>query len=68
MKQSQGRSRNEAARAQPISQGPVMPIGGAEEKDGYGETILTRFVELAGGGSARIAIVPTASEEPEEAG
>jgi cyanophycinase len=52
-----------------ISQGPVMPIGGAEKKGGDGdETILSRFLELAGGSSARIAIVPTASEEAAEAG
>jgi cyanophycinase len=68
LKQTQGYTGHEASRAQPISQGPVMPIGGAEEKDGYGETILNRFVELAGGASARIAIIPTASEEPEESG
>jgi len=46
-----------------------MPIGGAEKKGGDGdETILSRFLELAGGSSARIAIVPTASEEAAEAG
>jgi cyanophycinase len=47
-----------------ICQGPVMPIGGAEDKDGDGdETILGRFVELAGGKRARICVIPTASEE-----
>src|SRR3954464_13199867 len=52
-----------------VRQGPVMPIGGAEKKGGDGdETILTRFVELAGGSSARIAVIPTASEEAAEAG
>jgi cyanophycinase len=47
-----------------------MPIGGAEEKDGHGEgeSILSRFVALAGGGKARIAIIPTASEDADEAG
>jgi cyanophycinase len=46
-----------------------MPIGGAEDKDGDGdEEILLRFLDLAGGDGARIAIIPTASEEPEEAG
>jgi cyanophycinase len=53
--------------ARRICQGPVMPIGGAEDK-GRGSEILERFVALAGDGSARIAIVPTASEEADEAG
>src|SRR3712207_6133260 len=52
-----------------VCQGPVMPIGGAEDKDSSGnETILTRFLELAGGPSARIAIIPTASEDAAAAG
>jgi cyanophycinase len=52
-----------------VRQGPVMPIGGAEDKDEESDqTILTRFVELAGGKRARIAVVPTASESPEEMG
>ena len=46
--------------------GKIMPIGGAEEKESSPE-ILTTFVELAGGKDARIALIPTASEEPEEA-
>jgi hypothetical protein len=50
-----------------LSQGPVMPIGGAEDK-GEGGEILERFVALAGGKRARIAIIPTASEEATEAG
>src|SRR5919107_5192049 len=50
-----------------ICQGPVMPIGGAEDKD-PGSDVLERFIELAGGERARIAIVPTASEEAREAG
>jgi cyanophycinase len=46
-----------------------MPIGGAEDKDNTGnETILARFLALAGGTSARIAVVPTASEDAAEAG
>ncbi|MEA2512211.1 MAG: cyanophycinase [Thermomicrobiales bacterium] len=46
-----------------------MPIGGAEGKDGDGaDTVLARFVELAGGKRARITVVPTASETPEEMG
>ena len=50
-----------------VCQGPVMPIGGAEDKD-PGSDILERFVALAGVEQARIAIIPTASEEAEEAG
>jgi cyanophycinase len=46
--------------------GPVMAIGGAEDK-GRARLILRRFVALAGGPAARIAIVPTASSI-EEAG
>ena len=53
--------------ARRICQGPVMPIGGAEDK-GRESEILKRFVALAGDGSARIAIVPTASEAADEAG
>ena len=50
-----------------ICQGPVMPIGGAEDKD-PGSEVLERFIALAGGEQARIAIIPTASEEAQEAG
>ena len=47
--------------------GPVMPIGGAEERDGDGsDEILMRFVELAGGKDADILVIPAASEEQEE--
>lgn len=49
------------------NQGPVLPIGGAEEREPGGE-ILERFVALAGGEAARIAIIPTASGEPQESG
>src|SRR2546430_16994995 len=40
--------------------GPVMVIGGAEDKLGE-RGILSRFVELAGGDQARIAVISTAS-------
>ncbi|MDP9362626.1 MAG: cyanophycinase [Chloroflexota bacterium] len=56
-----------SAEARRVCQGPVMPIGGAEDKRAGGE-ILERFVDLAGGKDARIAIVPTASEEAAESG
>ncbi len=50
-----------------VNQGPVMPIGGGEEKDGGGrKEVLQRFLDLAGGKKARIVVVPTASETPEE--
>ncbi len=52
-----------------VSQGPVMPIGGGEEKDAAGDqAVLERFLDLAGGKKARIVVVPTASETPEEMG
>jgi cyanophycinase len=41
--------------------GCIIPIGGAENKDGD-RPILTHFVDLAGGWGARIAVIPTASE------
>jgi cyanophycinase len=41
--------------------GYIIPIGGAEEKV-RDRRILRRFVELCGGESARIAIIPTASQ------
>ena len=41
--------------------GYIIPIGGAEEKLDNPE-ILDRFVEVCGGKSARISIIPTASE------
>src|SRR5579864_949733 len=40
--------------------GPVMVIGGAEDKLGE-RVILSRFVELAGGTQAQIAVISTAS-------
>jgi len=44
-----------------------MPVGGAEETEPGGE-ILERFVDLAGGKKARIAIIPTASDDPQRSG
>src|SRR6202022_1544960 len=40
--------------------GPVMVIGGAEDKLGE-RVILSRFVQLAGGDQARIVVISTAS-------
>ncbi|MHC4940130.1 MAG: cyanophycinase [Planctomycetota bacterium] len=47
--------------------GFIVPIGGAEEKV-RGRDILRRFVELCGGGDAKIAIIPTASMDPDTPG
>ena len=49
-----------------VTAGPVMAIGGAEDKI-RDKLILSAFVNLAGGPDARIAILPTASSI-EEAG
>ena len=48
-------------------QGPVMPIGGAEDTEPGGE-VLARFIDLAGGSKARIAVIPTASQDPRRSG
>jgi cyanophycinase len=42
------------------TQGPILAIGGAEDKLDE-KVILTTFAQLAGGTAARIAVVPTAS-------
>lgn len=41
--------------------GWIVPVGGAEEKV-TDPAVLQRFVELAGGRDARIAVIPTASQ------
>lgn len=41
--------------------GAIIPVGGAEEKMSDAR-ILRRFVDMAGGRDARIAIIPTASQ------
>jgi cyanophycinase len=46
--------------------GPVLLIGGAEDKR-RDRVILARFVELAGGESAKIAVISTASMRGDEA-
>jgi cyanophycinase len=45
---------------QRLHQGPVMAIGGAEDKF-RDRVILSRFVSLSGGPDARIVVIPTAS-------
>ncbi|MBK6919572.1 MAG: cyanophycinase [Deltaproteobacteria bacterium] len=42
--------------------GFIVPVGGAEDKQ-HDAVILRRFVELAGGDEARIAVIPTASRQ-----
>jgi cyanophycinase len=44
--------------------GSLVIVGGGERS----EAMMRRFVELAGGRGARIAVVPNASSEPEETG
>jgi cyanophycinase len=46
------------------TRGYIVPVGGAEEKIGD-VAILRRFAALCGGNQARIAIIPTASEQAE---
>lgn len=41
--------------------GFIVPVGGAEKKTAD-MPILSRFVKIAGGGDARIVVIPTASE------
>ncbi|MBK8257607.1 MAG: cyanophycinase [Polyangiaceae bacterium] len=51
--------------AAPLSRGPLIAIGGAEDKVGD-RAILRLVVERAGGKGAKIAIFPTASSIPNE--
>jgi cyanophycinase len=46
------------------NRGFIVPVGGAEAKIGD-PAILRRFVQLAGGREARIAVIPTASQLPD---
>jgi cyanophycinase len=50
-----------AASIEDQERGYIIPIGGAEEKLNN-PAILDRFVSICGGSSARLAIIPTASE------
>jgi cyanophycinase len=43
------------------NRGWIVPVGGAEDKEGRAE-ILRKFVSLCGGTNARIAVIPTASQ------
>jgi cyanophycinase len=53
--------------AQPVADGTVIIIGGAEDKV-RDRVILSRFVSLAGGQDATIAVISTASSLGIEAG
>lgn len=48
-----------------MTSGPLMVIGGAEDKTGSRQ-ILARFAKLAGGAAARVAVVATASSLGDE--
>lgn len=43
----------------------LLVIGGAERRGAAGADILKRFVELAGGPAAHLAVIATASREPD---
>ena len=47
-----------------LPRGSLVIVGGG----GRSEAMMRRFVELAGGRGARIAVVPNASSEPDETG
>ena len=51
-----------AARAQEDAKGTLFIIGGGERSD----ALMSRFVELAGGATASIVIIPMASETPQD--
>ena len=63
---SEAKPSTPAGRAPSNGAGPVMIIGGAEDKL-RDRVILARFVQLAGGADAHIAVVSTASSLGEEA-
>ncbi len=46
--------------------GKLLVIGGAESHSEHDDTILERFVALAGGPAARLVVIATASESPDE--
>src|SRR6266545_4667704 len=54
-----------ASRFPPAAAGVLMAIGGAEDKLGD-KAVLARFVQLAGGSSARLLVVSTASSLSDE--
>jgi cyanophycinase len=53
------------APARGLDTGPLLIIGGAEQMSPPSDTILATFVELAGGPAANIAVIATASNDPD---
>jgi cyanophycinase len=45
--------------------GPLLIIGGAEQMSPPSDTILAAFVDLAGGSAGHIAVIATASNDPD---
>lgn len=64
MNETDSRTGNEVMLTTSGTRGPVMAIGGAEDKLGS-RSILRRFVDLAGGSRSRISVIPTASRLPD---
>jgi cyanophycinase len=60
-----GRGGERGSRRDGSAGGRLVVIGGAERRGDGGTVILERFAALAGGDRARVAIVATASREPE---
>ncbi len=48
-----------------MTSGPLMVIGGAEDKTGHRQ-VLARFIKLAGGAGSRVAVIATASSLGDE--
>jgi cyanophycinase len=48
----------------PDETGPLLVIGGAERMSPPSDTILARFVDLAGGAAAHVVVIATASTDP----
>jgi cyanophycinase len=51
--------------ARGLDTGPLLIIGGAEQMSPPSDTILAAFVDLAGGPAANIAVIATASNDPD---
>lgn len=62
---SPGRQDGLRKERQLLTHGPVLAIGGHEDKTVNGE-ILQQFIHRAGGNQARVVLIPAASDEPEE--
>lgn len=60
-------SPNSASKTLPQPTGPLVIIGGAEDREGDCK-ILREFIRLAGGKKAQIVVLTAATSEPREAG